>query len=82
MELENDVEEQKEYYSTDLGERLVEKWIFSRRTIVLTIFLSITLLFAWMASKLEPDASLERMIPLEHPYIKNFTCIKQVFEMN
>ena len=59
-------------HSVKMAEPAVERWVFSHRLISLVIFLSITVFLTYMASKLEPDASLERMIPLEHPYVQNF----------
>lgn len=67
-----EIEPDREHYSRDLAEPVVEGWIFDHRKIVLTLFLMVTVFFALMASRVEPDASLERMIPLEHPYVKNF----------
>lgn len=51
---------------------LIERVLFTHRLLVLGIFLLISVLFALQALKIRPDASLERMIPLEHPYIVNF----------
>lgn len=59
-------------HSVKLAEPLVEAWVFSYRLVSLCIFLAITAFLTYMATKLEPDASLERMIPLEHPYVENF----------
>ena len=59
-------------HSVKMAEPAVERWVFSHRLISLVIFPSITVFLTYMASKLEPDASLETMIPLEHPYVQNF----------
>ncbi len=48
----------------------VEHWIFSHRGILLLLFLLLTLGLGWQSSKLTPDASFEKMIPMEHPYIQ------------
>ncbi|KZZ63142.1 RND family transporter [Oleiphilus sp. HI0128] len=64
--------EQQELQSVSLAEPMVERWIFSRRLVVLCLFLSVSLFLAYMGTKVRPDASLERMIPLEHPYVINF----------
>lgn len=61
-----------ESHSVKLAEYIVEKWVFGNRLLALTFFLAITVFMVYMATKLQPDASLERMIPLEHPYIANF----------
>ncbi|GAB5451668.1 MAG: RND family transporter [Halioglobus sp.] len=48
----------------------IERLIFSRRPLWLVGFLLVTLLLGWQASRLQPDASFEKMIPQEHPYIQ------------
>ena len=50
----------------------LEHLIFGRRLQVVILFIIVTILLAFQAVKIRPDASLERMIPLEHPYIINF----------
>jgi predicted RND superfamily exporter protein len=72
--------EQQELQSVSLAEPLVEKWIFNRRLVVLVLFLSVSIFFGYMGSKVRPDASLERMIPLEHPYVINFLDHKEDLE--
>jgi uncharacterized protein len=49
---------------------LVEHLIFSRRSLWLFLFMLLTAALAWQATKLAPDASFEKMIPQEHPYIQ------------
>jgi len=66
------VEKKEESLGAHLAERLVERWIFSHRLVVLVAFLLCTAFLGYQATKIKPDASLERMIPLEHPYIMNF----------
>ncbi|MBS3803890.1 MAG: RND family transporter [Oleiphilaceae bacterium] len=53
------------------SEPLLERLIFNNRTIILIGFLILTLFLGYNAVKIQPDASFERMIPLEHPYIVN-----------
>ena len=72
--------EQHELQSVSLAEPMVEKWIFSRRLLVLVLFLSVSIFFGYLGSKVRPDASLERMIPLEHPYVINFLDHKEDLE--
>ncbi len=57
---------------SNLAEPLLEHLVFSNRLIVVVLFLGVSLVLGYQASKIEPDASLERMIPLEHPYVVNF----------
>ena len=46
--------------------------MFGARPFVIALFLAITFFLTYQAAHIKPDASLERMIPLEHPYIVNF----------
>jgi uncharacterized protein len=61
-----------EQHSMDLAEPAVERLIFGRRLAALILFLCVSVFFGFMAAQVKPDASLERMIPLEHPYVINF----------
>ncbi|MFT5718948.1 MAG: putative RND superfamily exporter protein [Oleiphilaceae bacterium] len=58
--------------SAQLAEPFLEKLIFKNRIFVLVLFLVVTVFLTFQATKIKPDASLERMIPLNHPYIINF----------
>jgi predicted RND superfamily exporter protein len=53
-------------------ERLLERLIFSHRPLLLIIFLLATVFFAYQTAGLRPDASFEKMIPMEHPFVKSF----------
>ena len=46
--------------------------IFALRLPLIAAFAIATLYFLWQASLLRPDASFEKMIPVSHPYIRNF----------
>jgi predicted RND superfamily exporter protein len=48
----------------------LEAFIFKHRGLLVAIFALVTLLLGWQATRLEPDASFEKMIPMEHPYIQ------------
>ena len=50
----------------------LERIIFSNRPLLLVLFLLGTLFFAYQTAGLRPDASFEKMIPMEHPFIKSF----------
>ncbi|MEQ6885936.1 MMPL family transporter [Salicola sp. Rm-C-2C1-2] len=52
-------------------EPMIERLIFNNRPIILIVFLALTLFLGYNAVKIQPDASFERLIPLEHPYIVN-----------
>ena len=53
-------------------EVVLERVIFSFRPLLLVGFLLTTLFFAYQTAGLKPDASFEKMIPMEHPYIRSF----------
>ncbi len=53
-------------------ERPLERTIFSHRPLLLILFLIATVFFAYQVTKLRPDASFEKMIPMEHPFIQAF----------
>ena len=50
---------------------VIERLIFSNRPVILAVFLLLTVFLAFNASQIRPDASFERLIPLEHPFIIN-----------
>ncbi|MEZ5501304.1 MAG: MMPL family transporter [Halioglobus sp.] len=59
-------------YQWGTEERLLERIIFSYRPLLLVLFLLATVFFAWQTAGLRPDASFEKMIPMEHPFIQAF----------
>ncbi|MDI9245052.1 MMPL family transporter [Marinobacter sp. CHS3-4] len=59
------------YITTPNAEPFLERLIFNNRALILIAFFFLTLFLGYNAVKIEPDASFERMIPLEHPYIVN-----------
>lgn len=50
---------------------IAERLIFSNRIVILVLFALITAFLGFNASQIKPDASFERLIPLEHPFIVN-----------
>lgn len=52
-------------------EPMIERLIFNNRAIILVLFVLLTGFLGYNAVKIQPDASFERLIPLEHPYIVN-----------
>jgi predicted RND superfamily exporter protein len=50
----------------------IGKLIFLLRLPLILLFAVATGLFLWQALQLKPDASFEKMIPVSHPYIRNF----------
>lgn len=53
-------------------EQLFERLFVPLRLPALVGFLLATAVFAYLASQLRPDASLQKMVPLEHPFIANY----------
>ena len=50
---------------------VAERIIFSNRPVILGLFLLLTAFLGFNASQIKPDASFERLIPLEHEFIQN-----------
>lgn len=57
----------------------VENVLFSRRPLWLVILGILTVFFAWQATKIVPDASLQKMIPAKHEYVQNY--LKYEYEL-
>jgi len=51
---------------------LLERALFNHRFLVLMVCLAVTLLFAWQSTRLQLNASFEKMIPSDHSYIINY----------
>ena len=51
---------------------LLERALFNHRRLVLLICLLITAVLSWQTTRLELNASFEKMIPVDHPYIVNY----------
>lgn len=49
----------------------IENLIFGARKAVIALFLLITAFMVWQLAGIRADASLERMVPMGHPYIQN-----------
>ena len=58
-------------FDTRSGSRL-ERLLFNNRFMILLICASLTLVFAFQASKLDVNAGFEDIIPQSHPYIRNY----------
>ena len=61
------------HHHYEIGEeaRIYERLIFNYRPYVLTLFVLLTAWLGYQASFLKPDASFEKMIPMQHPYIRS-----------
>ena len=51
---------------------VVERAIFNHRLLVILLCLALTLLLGWQARGIGINASFEKTIPTQHPYIANF----------
>ena len=49
----------------------IESLIFGARRAVIGLFTIVTALMVWQVLGLRADTSLEKMVPLQHPYIQN-----------
>ena len=52
--------------------RRISEIVFSVRPLVLMLFMIITLFMLWSATALRVDAGFNKLLPLEHPYMKTF----------
>ena len=57
----------------------VSALIFEHRKAWLAVFAAMTVLFAISASRLAVDAGFNKMVPLEHPYMKTYREYEKVF---
>ena len=48
-------------------------WIFGHRALLVVVFGVLTAVMAWYAAHLRVDASFNKGLPLDHPYIRTFT---------
>ncbi|GGE53802.1 RND transporter [Halopseudomonas oceani] len=67
--------------SPSVTERIVtfiERILFHNRPVVLFFFLLVSLLLAYCALSVRPDASFSRMIPTGHPFIANYLKFEDV----
>jgi len=53
--------------------------LFKRRKFFLGVFVLLTVLLGASASRLQVDAGFEKMIPLEHEYMKTFMAYRNTF---
>jgi uncharacterized protein len=57
----------------------VSNAVFNHRKMWLIVFAITTVILGFFATKLRPDAGFNKMIPLEHPYMKVFTEYQKTF---
>ncbi len=54
-------------------------WIFRHRLLLVCFFTVLTVIMAGFASRLHVDASFNKSLPLDHPYINTFTKYQSEF---
>ena len=57
----------------------VSTWIFRHRPPLVGLFVVVTVIMAVFASRLRVDASFNKSLPLDHPYIRTFTKYQSEF---
>ncbi len=58
-------------FDPDAGNWL-ERLVFGHRLVVVALCLLVTAVLGWQATRVVPNASFEGMLPLDHPYLRNF----------
>tara|TARA_B110000008_G_scaffold68849_1_gene69700 strand:- start:18590 stop:21079 length:2490 start_codon:yes stop_codon:yes gene_type:complete len=58
-------------------EPFLERMLFSARPVVLAILALLTIVFAYGLTQIKLDSSIEKYIPLEHQFIKNYLVHKE-----
>ena len=59
--------------------RWIEDAVFKHRPHILVLFAVITAFLGYQASQLRVDAGFEKLLPLEHPYMRTFVKHKDEF---
>ena len=54
-------------------------WVFGHRALLVVIFSALTVVMGWYAVNLHVDASFNKGLPLDHPYIRTFTKYQSEF---
>ena len=75
--LKNNKTEPEHYIISPDSEPFLEKLLFSARPVVLAILAILTLVFAYGLTQIKLDSSIEKYIPLQHQFIKNYLVHKE-----
>ena len=73
----NTKSEPEHYIISPESEPFLEKLLFSARPVVLAILAILTLVFAYGLTQIKLDSSIEKYIPLQHQFIKNYLVHKE-----
>lgn len=65
-------------YSSNLASKL-ESLIFARRSLVIFVFAAMTVFMAWSATDLKIDAGFNKLVPMQHEFMKTFNKHKDDF---
>ena len=57
----------------------VSAFVFGNRKVLLAVFAALTVIFVASASRLTVDAGFNKMVPLNHPYMKVYRDYEKVF---
>ncbi len=58
---------------------MLENLVFSRRRLVVALFIILTIFMAWQASHLKIDAGFAKLLPLKHPYMQTYLEYRDAF---
>lgn len=64
--------EPEHYILSPATEPMLERFLFGNRVAVLVILAILTVFFAFGLTKIRLDSSIEKYIPLNHPFIQNY----------
>ena len=70
--LKNDNSKPEHYLISPESEPFLERILFAARPVVLMILAVLTLVFAYGLTQIKLDSSIEKYIPLQHEFIKNY----------
>jgi len=73
----NTKSEPEHYIISPESEPFLEKLLFSARPAVLAILAILTVVFAYGLTQIKLDSSIEKYIPLQHQFIKNYLVHKE-----
>jgi uncharacterized protein len=58
---------------------IIENFLFTKRKLVIGLFLVMTILMSWSLTQLNVDAGFSKMLPLQHDYMKTFVKYRDEF---
>lgn len=64
--------EPEHYLVSPVTEPVLERALFGHRALVMLILMLLTLVFLFGLTRIRLDSSIEKYIPLQHPYVQNY----------